>query len=235
MPEERIKQPKSSNMSSSASMAIQKLNTLNSPFFNKLPAEIRNTIYRAAITPNGGLKITKNEIRTHTTLLKVSARIRQEAQKIFYAENTFLVTVDSVKESVGLDWLSRISKDHASWLSRVVFSFENSAVSTEVKDSFDNAVQALEKFGILSNMENIGIYAAILAARKVLSLAIPKTSIDVARAKNPKLDVTALNGDVLHHYCLERMQVNFLNVLQDDELAHAIVESRSSIFHESYP
>jgi hypothetical protein len=67
------------------------INAEESPLL-KLPAELRGEVYTYALTADGALDITHDNVNAQTALLKVCHQIRLEAKPIFHGTNTFLIT-----------------------------------------------------------------------------------------------------------------------------------------------
>jgi hypothetical protein len=61
------------------------------PTFSKLPAELRNAVYRYVLTSSGDVELDLKVISKLTNLFRTCKQIRSEATKIFWAENTFTV------------------------------------------------------------------------------------------------------------------------------------------------
>ena len=68
-----------------------KQNAQNSPLL-KLPAELRNKVYRSILIADDEININMRDIQAYTRILNVCTQIRTEASEIFYGENTFRIT-----------------------------------------------------------------------------------------------------------------------------------------------
>ncbi|GIZ48442.1 hypothetical protein CKM354_001150200 [Cercospora kikuchii] len=71
----------------------------NKCFFFKLSAELRNEIYELALVKSGTAKITKENF-AQPGLLRTCCRIRAEAIKIYYMQNTFSIRIDRLDASL---------------------------------------------------------------------------------------------------------------------------------------
>lgn len=84
----------------------------------KLPAELRNQVYRYVVVSEEAINITRPPIRAHTALLQVCKQMRTEATKMFYSENTFRVPEGHVKSVDLTSWItSVVGKDNATFIS----------------------------------------------------------------------------------------------------------------------
>ena len=59
----------------------------------KLPAELRNVIYRYSLIKQGDARIQLRDLRP-SALLYTCRQIRYEASSIYFSENNFVLTVD---------------------------------------------------------------------------------------------------------------------------------------------
>lgn len=63
-------------------------------FLSKLPAELRNRVYELVLVhPNEIAVNSRKRLRDHKALLQTCKQIREEASKIFYALNSFRITL----------------------------------------------------------------------------------------------------------------------------------------------
>ena len=60
----------------------------------KLPAELRNRIYRTALVSSDALDVTDKPRPTEPALLATCKQIRTEALGIYYSENSFLLSIN---------------------------------------------------------------------------------------------------------------------------------------------
>lgn len=193
---------------------LQTANACGSPPLSKLPPEIRCMVYRTALVYPSELKVSKDTIRECTALLKVCLQIRYEASGIFYQENKFLISIDATGDNVGLDWLSIIGEEHTKLIAEIMFPFQNSKVSKEMVDSFNTAHyggNSHEARKISNALYDSGVPTAIHCAEKVLSLAIPTTSIVYPpRQYNMHgADFGQTAGEQCHYISIYRMVANF--------------------------
>lgn len=93
-----------------------------------LAAELRNYIWRLALTTDGQVKIDKTTFLQHKALLDTCRQIRNEALQIFYAENEFLITAESFVVAGSSKWLSTIG-DFRSVITRIQIDIPLSTAS----------------------------------------------------------------------------------------------------------
>lgn len=72
----------------------------------KLPAELRNNIYRLVLVDESSLKVDGKSVVERSALLRACVQIRDEAQSIFY-ENTFHVTCGAGDGKIAASWFKR--------------------------------------------------------------------------------------------------------------------------------
>ena len=76
----------------------------SSPLLN-LPAELRNTVYRLALTTDDAITINRDTFSQRIALLQTCRTIRDEATSIFYAESIFHLPLDGEQNAASLAWL----------------------------------------------------------------------------------------------------------------------------------
>lgn len=96
----------------------------SSAFLDKLPPEIRNTIYRLVLVdPNYPLVLTKFDFSARKTLIDTCKQIRSEAKDIILAENTFAVVYGKGDGYVAARWLASLG-ERARMVKRLSIVFE---------------------------------------------------------------------------------------------------------------
>lgn len=74
---------------------------------NKLPAELRNSIYRMVLVDESPVKVNKKSVLERTALLHTCAQIREEAKGIFY-ENAFHITCGAGDGKISAAWVKQV-------------------------------------------------------------------------------------------------------------------------------
>lgn len=85
---------------------------IGAPFF-KLPAELRNSIYRYIVVSDDPVYIAPTSIKRHTRLLQTCNQIRGEASRIFCEENVFCIAPAFRWYHVAVAWTASIGQDKA--------------------------------------------------------------------------------------------------------------------------
>lgn len=131
----------------------------DSPFFNKLPGELRNRIYRLVLLDDGDIPIHVEElsdnhqetgeavdqvtpqIGSHSStlrlklghpLLQVCRQSRHEASDIYYLENTFEVTTSMFEEPRALEKLDHALRSWAAKMARLRVCHERNLTKSRI-------------------------------------------------------------------------------------------------------
>lgn len=81
--------------------AIEALRTLNaqeSPLLAKLPADLRNEVYKLVLVCEAEIEIDYADLHKRTGLLRTSLQLREEASKVSFGENDFGIS-DAVDQT----------------------------------------------------------------------------------------------------------------------------------------
>lgn len=120
----------------------------SSPFLDRLPPEIRNTIYRLVLVePNGPLIITKHDFSARKTLIDTCKQIRGEAKDIILAENTFGVVCGKGEGYIAARWLASLG-DRARLIKGLSIAFELSEETKKKHQSVVSHLCAAENRGV---------------------------------------------------------------------------------------
>ena len=90
---------------------------------SKLPAELRNEIYRLVLVDDEPLDIERNAIAERTALLKACRQTREEASEIFYAENKFRLPGLCTHTADTITFLELAGQKNASGIPRLIVAF----------------------------------------------------------------------------------------------------------------
>lgn len=115
--------------------------TTTSHLIDKLPAELRNRIYRLALHTQDKIEITPAGFEGSMALLQTCKQVRQEAIGIFFAENGFKVTVNLDMSNALCGWMSAIGDDSIRLLKDVSISI---IASEEAAEEFDGRFEQIE-------------------------------------------------------------------------------------------
>lgn len=114
-----------------------------SPLF-KLPAELRNTVYRLVLTGEGPLTVKKDEIGNLMALLRTCKQTREEASSIFYSENRFIFPLDGRSIDAGLEWLKGLGRN-AAMIRALVVNIPESDLGVRVIEQTFGSAERWEK------------------------------------------------------------------------------------------
>ena len=76
----------------------------------KLPAELRNKIYRLALTTEGRVYVDKDTFNIRKALVDTCTQTREETREIFYAENDFTIVMDGFTVWRAVMWLVSLGR-----------------------------------------------------------------------------------------------------------------------------
>ena len=227
--------PARPDVNASTITAAQMLNAQTSPFLYKMPAEIRNAIYRAALIGDGDITVTKEAIRTRSALLKVSAQVRQEAKTIFYTENAFTIDLDTVGDNLGVEWLSMLGEEQTECLSNLKFTFQNTAMTEIIKDSLVNATSAgawADARDTSVRIINTAIAVGFSIAKRILRLSAKNAKITVMGLEPPRAHRSITLGGKVHNISILRMCRGFLMSIRKGGLNAGVAEGTPSAVKE---
>ena len=206
------------NMSTSPPSAKQALaathpspldETASSTFLDKLPAELRNEIYRLVLVAEDEIEVLPQNIHNRTALLKTCQQTRQEALMLFYASNTFSTTYTYLNGSKVTLWLKAIGRDAAklicslrcrvqscatlrargislqeSWRDRTTYVHQRDALIQETMDASSLFVDTLVALGVqpkkIAVLEPSGKSDSIMET-SVLALVARRLTWEVSR------------------------------------------------------
>lgn len=125
-------------------------NGMASPFLHKLPAELRNGIYRMALVSEEPLMICRGgkNVLGRTALLRTCRQIRSEATGIYY-ENAFHITCGSGGGRVGGRWLKEMRSEMRQ-ITMIFVDFEMSRSVCELFKAADSGIPGSTAIGELS-------------------------------------------------------------------------------------
>ena len=103
-----------------------------------MPAELRNKIYEIVLVSEGN--VTISAATKHPALLQVCHQIREEATKIYFSQNHFLVSASDSNVAVLDAWLSTTSGEEGSSISAFIISY---SFNDHVIASFDTLAEAV--------------------------------------------------------------------------------------------
>ena len=86
----------------------------NQEVLSILPPELRNKIYRNVLILHIPIDVAKDDVISHTSLLRTCRQIRTEGIKLFYAENSFrFAFINENETKVPTRWLASLSEEYA--------------------------------------------------------------------------------------------------------------------------
>ncbi|KAK5164608.1 uncharacterized protein LTR77_009814 [Saxophila tyrrhenica] len=90
--------PTSNTTTTTSTDATTSPNQQMSPLL-RLPAELRNAVYRFSLISDDPIQLKVNTIKTPKALLKTCTQIRNEATTLYWAENIFSIDLDGLKQA----------------------------------------------------------------------------------------------------------------------------------------
>lgn len=86
--------------------------SLQAPYLLKISSELRNKIYRLALTTDE-IRIDASTFSTRKALVDTSSKLRSETREIFYAENKSTIVLDGTNSESVAGWLRSLGEDAA--------------------------------------------------------------------------------------------------------------------------
>ncbi|KAM3417275.1 hypothetical protein BST61_g5531 [Cercospora zeina] len=139
------------------------LDTMDASPLKKLPAELRNKVFKLAVVADEPIAISSSypgyDIATQPPLTRVCRQTRNETLEIFYHFNTFVVEVVSAEcyWDFGLEvsdrkeelskWLEHTSEKNRAAIQKLHFVFASEPVSLRTEPAWQDLTQTLIKYG----------------------------------------------------------------------------------------
>lgn len=105
----------------------------DSPLTRKLPAELRNRIYRLVLVQPYGIDVSRIRAPNEPALLATCSQVREEALAVYYSENIFYEFVWSWCQRFNEDsnWLESIGVMRAKLITEYKIHLMNSSMSAQ--------------------------------------------------------------------------------------------------------
>ena len=179
----------------------------SSPLLEKLPAEIRNEIYRLVLVSDSPLEVNVNLLKTQAAILDTCSQVRNEAKDIVF-ENQFQLTCGKLSPEHLRKWLTSLGA-RGKLIKHITIEFGLShtaeAQSISWAEKYEHLTVDFDIVGYLRYFKRIDSeareFAEVLAA--AVSAGTIAQNISLVRAKQDYRDLS-----------LAHLRKNFVETIQ---------------------
>ena len=145
-----------------------------------LPAELRYSIYRLILRSDESIDPLTIAARTHTALLKVNKQIRSEATSIYYAENSFALTITASNTNKIARWLHHLGPKINKLIPALSVAFEKCAKAEKYQDIHDHLCWTM-KVGLDQRNMLLDVFEIVFNNYGELGRGLARELVDAGR------------------------------------------------------